>query len=190
MPPGLVRPEPGPRVVSIDVVPVRPRPVRTIAQPAVRSAMADDAKVLVPATPATPARWASAWLAMCQRPDLAWSSMQDERMAREHFNLSTRALRNIRHAATTSALSARSRWYDCWPSDAFARQHRRARAAREWLPLPGHGRRLRRCGRRCRGDRHPVKCEHLPMSGRFRSITPIGDHPRWPEVDRADVQTF
>jgi hypothetical protein len=28
------------------------------------------------------------------------------------------------------------------------------------------------------------------MSGRFRSITPIGDHPRWPEVDRADVQTF
>ena len=68
----------------------------------------DDAKVTVPSTAATLDRWVSVWLAMCQRPELAWSSMQDDRLAREHFGLATRALRNIKYAAMTGALRRRA----------------------------------------------------------------------------------
>jgi hypothetical protein len=95
------------------VLPARPRPLRTVPSRAARSASAgDDAKVTVPSTPATLSRWVSVWMAMCQRPDLAWASMQDERLAREHFNLSTRALRNIRYAAMTGALRQRAQELD------------------------------------------------------------------------------
>ena len=97
-----------PPSVSTDVAPMRPRTVRKDSSPAVTASADVDAKVTVPSTPATLTRWVSTWLAMCQQPDLGWASMQDERLAREHFNLSTRALRNIRYAVMTGALRRRA----------------------------------------------------------------------------------
>jgi len=99
--------EPSRNAGSAEVATVQARALRPRGSPAGRAAAADD-DVKVPSTAATVARWAGIWVAMCQRPDLAWSSMQDEGLAREHFRLSSRQLRNVRYAAMTGALRRRA----------------------------------------------------------------------------------
>lgn len=83
---------------------VRPHPPR--AKPA---AGARSDVVKVPSTPATVARWAGIWVTMRQRPDLAWSAIQDDELAQERFDVSSRQLRNIRYAALTGALRRQAR---------------------------------------------------------------------------------
>jgi hypothetical protein len=62
-------------------------------------------EVKVPATRAAVARWVDTWQAMCRDSALTRSAMQRDDLAREHFQLSARQLRNIRAAATSGALS-------------------------------------------------------------------------------------
>ena len=63
----------------------------------------------MPTTTAALMKWATVWVAMSQRPELAWSALHDdENIATEHFGFKPRTLRNIRYAATVGALRRRA----------------------------------------------------------------------------------
>jgi hypothetical protein len=96
----LAVPAPG----AASVVRARPRQAR-----AEGPASGSPDEVKVPATAAAVARWIDTWQAMCRNCDLSRSSMQHDDLAREHFQLSARQLRNVRAAATTGALSRQAR---------------------------------------------------------------------------------
>jgi hypothetical protein len=85
-----------------------PRPARQVSAKVGRGRPGREDDVKVPSSPATVKQWARTWVAMCQRPDLAAVALQDEGAAREHFDLSSRQLRQIRYAVSTGALRRRA----------------------------------------------------------------------------------
>jgi hypothetical protein len=64
--------------------------------------------VKVPSSSATVTQWARTWVAMCERTDLAAAALHDDDVARQHFSLSSRQLRQIRYAVSTGALRRRA----------------------------------------------------------------------------------
>ncbi|MDT5029042.1 MAG: hypothetical protein QOE61_5468 [Micromonosporaceae bacterium] len=86
----------------------RARPPRQVSARAGRGRPAREDEVKVPSSSATVTQWARTWVAMCQRPDLGASALQDDGVAREHFGLSSRQLRQIRYAVSTGALRRRA----------------------------------------------------------------------------------
>jgi Protein of unknown function (DUF2637) len=82
-----------------------PAPTRTISSDACPTPPAGQLRV--PATAATLARWADAWVRMCADGQLAVGPITED-LARERYRLSGKQLRNIRHAAISGALRRRA----------------------------------------------------------------------------------
>jgi hypothetical protein len=79
-----------------------PRPPRPTTAPT------STTEVRVPATAATLTQWAQTWIKMCSDGDTATGPLNDDTRARADYGLSAKQLRNIRNAATTSALRRRA----------------------------------------------------------------------------------
>ncbi len=86
----------------------RARQPRQVNGRAGRGRPAREDEVKVPSSSATVTQWARTWVAMCQRADLAGAALHDDRVARQHFDLSPRQLRQIRYAVSTGALRRRA----------------------------------------------------------------------------------
>ncbi len=100
---------PGPAPAgSVLVESARVRPPRQVSARAGRGRPAREDEVKVPSSSATVTQWARTWVAMCQRPDLAAAALHDDGVARQHFGLSSRQLRQIRYAVSAGALRRRA----------------------------------------------------------------------------------
>jgi hypothetical protein len=86
----------------------RPPQPRQVNPRAGRGRPARENEVKVPSSSATVMQWARIWVAMCQRPDMVAAALQDDGAAREHFDVSSRQLRQIRYAVSTGALRRRA----------------------------------------------------------------------------------
>jgi hypothetical protein len=86
----------------------RARPPRQVNARAGRGRPAREDEVKVPSSSATVTQWARTWVVMCQRTDLAAAALHDDGVARQHFGLSSRQLRQIRYAVSTGALRRRA----------------------------------------------------------------------------------
>lgn len=92
---------------------VQHRPSRTRTKPR----PVGDARV--PNSAAAVARWLGIWVTLCRQPDVARACFQDADVARAHFGISDRQLRNVRHAAKSGALRRRADELDVALPDDF-----------------------------------------------------------------------
>jgi hypothetical protein len=101
--------EPGPAPAGLAHAEAqRSRLPRQVSPPAGRGRPARENEVKVPSSSATVYQWARTWVAMCQRADLAAAALQDDGVARQHFDVSSRQLRQIRYAVSVGALRRRA----------------------------------------------------------------------------------
>jgi len=94
-------------VAAPSVVTVRaPATPKRAASPRRRRDREDD--IPVPASAAKVREWATTWVSMCERPDLAEVAIKEDDAARQHFDCSARQLRHVRYAVVTGALRRRA----------------------------------------------------------------------------------